>query len=152
LQDPEAIANWPLTLRRDGTRTPMPWAADAEHCGFSIAEPWLPLGPDHTAMAVDAQEADPASMLALTRMLIALRNANEAMLIGDLRIIEARGGLLVFERRCANQHLVCAFNMGGTPAEWHPAQPDRWHVVKSVNDASTGLLPAYGATIMEKIA
>ncbi len=27
LQDPEAIANWPLTLSRDGARTPMPWVA-----------------------------------------------------------------------------------------------------------------------------
>ena len=30
LQDPEAIANWPLTLSRDGARTPMPW--DANNC------------------------------------------------------------------------------------------------------------------------
>ncbi len=58
LQDPEAIANWPLTLSRDGTRTPMPWIANSEHCGFSSAEPWLPLGLDHQAMAVDVEDAD----------------------------------------------------------------------------------------------
>ena len=29
LQDPEAIANWPQTLSRDGARTPMPWRSDA---------------------------------------------------------------------------------------------------------------------------
>ncbi|MBW8755618.1 MAG: alpha-glucosidase, partial [Sphingomonadales bacterium] len=28
LQDPEAIANWPLTLSRDGARTPMPWRGE----------------------------------------------------------------------------------------------------------------------------
>ena len=28
LRDPEAIANWPLTLGRDGARTPIPWRAD----------------------------------------------------------------------------------------------------------------------------
>ena len=27
LRDPEAIANWPQTLSRDGARTPMPWSA-----------------------------------------------------------------------------------------------------------------------------
>ena len=32
LRDPEAIANWPLTLSRDGARTPMPWMADAAPC------------------------------------------------------------------------------------------------------------------------
>jgi alpha-glucosidase len=152
LQDPEAIANWPLTLSRDGTRTPMPWSADAEHCGFSIAEPWLPLGPDHKAMAVDAEEANPASMLALTRKLVSFRNANEAMQVGDLRIVEAQGDLLVFERRSANQHLICAFNMGGTSLGWKPTQPDRWRVVKSVNEVSGNSLAAYAAIVMEKIA
>jgi alpha-glucosidase len=152
LQDPEAIANWPLTLSRDGTRTPMPWVASAEHCGFSAAEPWLPLGPDHKTMAVDLAEADPASMLAMTRELVAFRNANEAMLVGDLSIIEAQGNLLVFERRSGSQHLICAFNMGSADLDWSPAQPDRWRVVKSVNEAASASLPAYAAKIMEKIA
>ncbi len=152
LQDPEAIANWPLTLSRDGTRTPMPWTADAGHCGFSSVEPWLPLGPDHRAMSVDVEEADAYSMLALTRKLIAFRNANEAMLVGDLGIIEAHGSLLIFERRSANQHLICAFNMGGSAIDWQPAQPDRWRLVNSVNNAATGSLPAYAAVVMEKIA
>lgn len=152
LQDPEAIANWPLTLSRDGTRSPMPWTANIEHCGFSAVEPWLPLGPDYNAMAVDVEEADDNSMLALTRKLVAFRNANEAMLVGDLSIIEAQGDLLVFERRSTNQHIVCAFNMGGAAIDWQPAQPDRWRVVKSVNDATPDSLPAYAAKIMEKIA
>lgn len=152
LQDPEAIANWPLTLSRDGTRTPMPWTADSRHCGFSNAEPWLPLGPDHKAMAVDIEDADPNSMLALTRELVAFRNANEAMLIGDLYIIEAQGDLVVLERRSVGQHLICAFNMGGTDLDWSPAQPDRWRLVKSVNGANAVSLPAYAAKIIEKIA
>ncbi|WP_444965561.1 alpha-amylase family glycosyl hydrolase, partial [Salmonella enterica] len=61
LQDPEAIANWPLTLSRDGARTPLPWAADAAQAGFSTAEPWLPVGDENIARAVDAQEGDAAS-------------------------------------------------------------------------------------------
>lgn len=152
LQDPEAIANWPLTLSRDGTRTPMPWASEEVNCGFSIAEPWLPLGDDHKAMSVDVEEADASSMLALTRKLIAFRNANDAMLVGDLQVIEAKSDLLVFERRSENQHLVCAFNMGAAPIDWQPAQPDRWRMTKSVNEARPGFLPAYAAMVLEKIA
>lgn len=152
LQDPEAIANWPLTLSRDGTRTPMPWSAEALNGGFSVAEPWLPLGPDHRAMSVDKQELDSNSMLALTRNLIALRNANEAMLIGDLHIREAQSDLLVFERRSANQHLVCTFNMGSEAINWQPAQPDRWRVIKSVNTTDAWSLSAYGALVAERIA
>jgi alpha-glucosidase len=152
LQDPEAIANWPLTLSRDGTRTPMPWVAADEQCGFSKGEPWLPLGADHRDLAVDRAEADPDSMLNLTRKLVAFRNANEAMLVGSLNIIEAQSNLLIFERISDNQHLICAFNMGDDSVVWQPAQPDRWRMVKSVNDARLGSLPAYGAHILEKIA
>jgi alpha-glucosidase len=152
LQDPEAIANWPLTLSRDGTRTPMPWRAEAQNCGFSSAEPWLPLGADHRALAVDVEEADPQSMLSLTRRLIATRNANAALQIGDLRIIEARADLLVFERRSPHQHLICAFNMSSNTIGWQPPQPDRWRTLTSVNDATAQQLPAFAAHIMEKIA
>ena len=47
LQDPEAIANWPLTLSRDGARTPMVWT-DAPGHGFTApgVRPWLPFGAD----------------------------------------------------------------------------------------------------------
>ena len=34
LQDPEAIANWPHTLSRDGARTPMPWSAERPTSAF----------------------------------------------------------------------------------------------------------------------
>ena len=78
LRDPEAIANWPLTLSRDGARTPLPWKAQDEHGGFSASEPWLPLGEDNLARAVDRQDPDPASLLNLTRELIALRNRHPA--------------------------------------------------------------------------
>lgn len=152
LQDPEAIANWPLTLSRDGTRTPMPWTADAPQCGFSSVEPWLPLGADHRAMAVDLEEADPKSMLALTKGLLATRNENDALQIGDLEIVEAHGNLLVFERRSAQQHLICAFNMGRDDIAWQPTQPDRWRMIAAVNETTSSGLPAYGAQIMEKIA
>jgi alpha-glucosidase len=110
------------------------------------------LGADHRDLAVDRAEADPDSMLNLTRKLVAFRNANEAMLVGSLNIIEAQSNLLIFERISDNQHLICAFNMGNDTIAWQPAQPDRWRVVKSVNDARPGSLPPYGAQILEKIA
>ena len=34
LLDPEAIANWPMTLSRDGARTPLPWIGSAPDQGF----------------------------------------------------------------------------------------------------------------------
>ena len=62
LQDPEAIANWPLTLSRDGARTPMPWESGGEG-GFGSSTPWLPLGEENLARSVAHQEGDPSSLL-----------------------------------------------------------------------------------------
>jgi alpha-glucosidase len=152
LQDPEAIANWPLTLSRDGTRTPMPWTKSALNCGFSSVEPWLPLGEDHKDLAVDQQEQDDTSLLALTRHLIAVRSSNTALLTGDLRIIEASGNLLVFERACEEQNILCAFNMGADPIDWSPSQPSRWQVIETVNNGDLAKLPPFAAFIAERIA
>lgn len=151
LHDPEAIANWPLTLSRDGTRTPMPWMADVPAHGFSTAMPWLPFGPDHGALAVDRQEADPRSILQLTRRLIALRRANDALMQGDVTIIEASQSLLVFTREHGGQSLLCVINLGGDPVDWHPNQPDRWRVIEAVGGAGTWNLPGYSGLVAERI-
>ncbi len=152
LQDPEAIANWPLTQSRDGARTPFPWIKDAPFGGFSTNATWLPLGPDHTERAVDVHEADPSSLLNMTRQLIAFRNANEALLIGQLNVNVAKEKLLVFERSCAGQHFVCVYNFSAEPVEWGPAQPDRWRVLETVNGAAAWTLPPFAGLIAERIA
>ena len=152
LQDPEAIANWPLTLSRDGARTPMPWVADAPNAGFGSGTPWLPVGPDHIALAVDRQEADPDALLGLTRRLVALRRANPALAIGDLKLVEVGTHILAFERHSGDQTLLCVFNMGPDPIEWQPEDPDSWRTITVVNDVNTWHFNGYGAIVAERIA
>lgn len=147
LQDPEAIANWPLTLSRDGARTPMPWQGDAPAAGFSRGEPWLPLGVDHAALAVDRQTADPDSLLAWTRRLIALRHAHPALTAGSMRVLVAEGDLLVFARSGEGETLRCAFNLGMTPLPT-PAALAGGRVVEAVNGADMAGLPPYAALIV----
>jgi len=126
LQDPEAIANWPLTLSRDGARTPMPWRSDEPQLGFTTGKPWLPVGPEHRALAVDRQTDDPDSLLSFTRRALALRNGSEALLAGDLRFVDAAPGLIAFERHAVGERLLCAFNLSETVQHWSPPEPDRW--------------------------
>src|SRR3546814_18998804 len=76
LRDPEAIDTWPLTLSRDGARTPMPWRVDAPQLGFSAGVAWLPLGGDHDMLAVDRQEADPGMRIGLKRAVLQMGQAN----------------------------------------------------------------------------
>ncbi|MBX3594583.1 alpha-glucosidase [Sphingomonas sp.] len=152
LQDPEAIANWPLTLSRDGVRTPMPWQADAPALGFSTGDPWLPLGADHAALAIDRQAGDPGSLLNLTRDLVALRAANPALRAGAMHVEHATDALLVFTRSGDGQSLLCAFNLGAGPLDWRPAQPDRYRVLRAVGGADQDGLPAYSGLLLAQIA
>ena len=147
LQDPEAIANWPLTLSRDGARTPMPWRSDAAQLGFTTGRPWLPLGPDHGALAVDRQSADAESLLNLTRRLIAFRHAHPALMEGDIAILHADAQLLVFRREVEGQALLCAFNMGDTPAAL-PIALQKGSVLQAVNGATVEQLPPFGGIVL----
>jgi alpha-glucosidase len=144
LRDPEAIANWPLTLSRDGARTPMVWDSDGAHGGFSSAEPWLPVGADHLALAVSRQCGDPESMLEITRRYLALRRAQPALRTGGLHILAATSDLLAFERRRAasGQRLLCVFNMGATPLAWTPPEGD-WSILESAGDVALDALPPF---------
>ncbi|WP_247889787.1 alpha-amylase family glycosyl hydrolase [Azospirillum brasilense] len=87
-----------LGLGRDPVRTPIPWDGGPGG-GFTTGEPWLPLGPDHDRVNVAAQAADPSSMLALHRALLALRRAEPALSVGRYDPVSAEDDVLVYERR-----------------------------------------------------
>ncbi|MEN3973005.1 alpha-amylase family glycosyl hydrolase [Sphingomicrobium sp. XHP0235] len=109
LQDPEAIANWPLTLGRDGARTPMVWDASA-NAGFG-SEGWLPVADAHRPLHAAGQREDPSSILNWTKSVIALRKAHEALRTGSIRLLKEDGALLAFERETDSQRLHCLFNL-----------------------------------------
>ncbi|MBN2973378.1 alpha glucosidase [Roseomonas aeriglobus] len=152
LQDPEAIANWPLTLSRDGARTPMPWAGDAAGLGFSSADPWLPTGPDHGPLAVDRQEADAGSLLHLTRRLLRMRHTSAALMRGDMIVLTATDDVLVFERRSEGERLRCAFNFGTAPVDLTPDQADGWQIIEQVGVADKWILTGPAGLIAREIA
>jgi alpha-glucosidase len=148
LVDPEAIANWPKTLGRDGARTPMPWTADAPHAGFSTVEPWLPIDARHLPLAVDRQQSDPAALLPLTQRLIALRKRHPALARGAIRLIPAPDPLLVFERSLDGVSLLCVFNLGHAPMAW--TAPPGWRVLEAVNAPGETVLPPLAGQVLSR--
>lgn len=144
LQDPEAIANWPQTLSRDGVRTPMPWSRSAAGHGFTDGTPWLPFGTDHADLSVDAQSADPQSLLHHTRAVIGLRNAHPALRWGSLEIVEAGEQLLVFERT-RGERLRCTFNLSAEAVAFAPAGL----TIFSTGEQAGGELGPFAALIEE---
>jgi alpha-glucosidase len=129
LRDPEAIANWPQTLGRDGARTPMPWRAEALHGGFSEAEPWLPLDPQHLALAVDRQTGVAGSVLEATRQLLGVRRRHPALVRGDIEFQAAPEPVLAFSRRAPGEALFCAFNLGAEPRRVAPPDGRQWRAL-----------------------
>lgn len=144
LKDPEAIANWPLTLSRDGVRTPMPWDHVAPHGGFTQGQPWLPLSPENIARAVDVQAADPRSLLHHARAMIALRRVHPALRLGAIEHVIARGTLLTFVRRHEDEAIHCAFNLGSDLL--HHNAPTGVPVL-AVNGADAASLPGWGVLL-----
>jgi alpha-glucosidase len=147
LQDPEAIANWPLTLSRDGARTPMPWVAAAPYLGFSNAKPWLPVGETHRALAVDAQEQASASLLHWTRRVLALRNGSPALRIGSIAFLNAPEPLLAFTRTAGEERLLCVFNLGEAARAWRPTDAADCTPLLSAGDVAAWHFPAASALV-----
>lgn len=116
LQDPEAISNWPRTLGRDGSRTPMPWIHNAPHAGFTTAKPWLPVGQGHAERAADRQNDDPKSVLAFTRALLAERVQNSVLREGELTFLPSAPPILAIKRTLGPRQLICLANFATHPA------------------------------------
>ena len=73
LTDPPGIRFWPEYKGRDGERTPMPWDEGEAPNGFTTGKPWLPVKPEHSALNVASQNADPDSVLNFYRLALAFR-------------------------------------------------------------------------------
>jgi alpha-glucosidase len=141
LVDPEAIANWPLTLGRDGARTPIPWESAALHAGFSTAEPWLPVDARHYPLAVDRQADDPLSMLNTARSLLETRHRTPALLSGDQRFIDsALADVLMIERGEGAERVLCVYVLGGT-ARAVPLPAGSWSSIMGADIDPSGQLP-----------
>ncbi len=152
LQDPEAIANWPLTLSRDGARTPQPWTAQSESGGFTQGKPWLPLGEANMAKAADRQEGDPASLLNLTRQLLALRREHLALREGSFEVLHADECSLAVRRQSGSQSVVGLFNFTDQDSAWPDIDEVSGRTLAAVNGAEHGKLPPFGALLIEEKA
>ena len=122
LRDPYGISFFPAFKGRDGCRTPIPWGGGPA-AGFTSGKPWLPVPVDHLAHSVERQAGDPRSVLARTRTFLHWRREQPALLTGDIQFLEAETPLLAMTRETDDQRLVCLFNLGSSPVEYHATAP-----------------------------
>ena len=145
LQDPEAIANWPQTLSRDGARTPMPWDSTARALGFSAADPWLSAGENHRALANDLQQGNQGSLLNFTRQCLALRKSHPALRTGSINILQATDAAIVLDRESNDQKLRCSFNLSASPIAFRPSGK----ALLAAGEVGSDTLAPYAAIIEE---
>jgi alpha-glucosidase len=105
-----------LGFGRDPARTPMQWSA-AANAGFTTGSPWLPIAEDFRMRNVEAESADPKSILTLYRRLIHLRREQPALSIGAYAAIPAPGDLLAYRRNFERgRRYLIVLNFGSEPA------------------------------------
>jgi alpha-glucosidase len=109
IRDPVELRQPGMGQGRDPERTPMQWDNSLPNAGFSSGRPWLPVG---ATTSVRDQDSDASSTLSLYRRLLALRRSNRALVEGTIENVVAHGDVLTYERRCRDQRLFIALNMG----------------------------------------
>jgi alpha-glucosidase len=142
LQDPLARTLHPK-LSRDPERAPMQWSADPG-AGFSSGEPWLPIAADAKQRNVAAQRADRASLLWLYKDLLALRRATPALERGAYRALDAKPGVLAYERHQGASRALVALNFAGDVCS--PGLPSA-RVVGGLRTRAGAKLPANAAEL-----
>lgn len=150
LQDPEAIANWPLTLSRDGARTPFVWDDDPLG-GFTTGTPWLPLSAANRTRAVNSQTGNAQSMLEFTRRIMAIRRASAELRLGQFELVEALHGMLVFRRDLPGSFVLCGFNFGQDDAPM-PAEAAGLAMLAAINGGTGRVLPGLSAWLGRKVS
>ncbi|PZF82119.1 neutral/alkaline non-lysosomal ceramidase N-terminal domain-containing protein [Jiangella anatolica] len=123
-------------VSRDPSRTPMPWT-DGVNGGFSSAAPdhlWLPVWSAVASSNVEAQLADPASMLRLYRALTRLRHASPALRRGSIAFADAPAGVLAYTRAAATDRKLVLLNLTDRPIGV-PMSVDGRVLLSTVSDA-----------------
>jgi alpha-glucosidase len=128
---------------RDGCRVPLPWSGGEAPFGFSppdAAEPWLPQPAGWKDYTVEAESADPGSMLELYRAALRLRRSEPGLRSErePLRWLAAGPGVLAFRR---GDDVACVVNLSGAPA----ALPEHDRVLLASTPLQDGLLPVDAA-------
>ena len=98
---------------RDDGRTPMAWD-DGPNAGFTTGEPWLGLCGNYPTINAKTEMADPHSVRAYFKRLIALRKAERVIQAGDVRFLESPADkVIAYERTLDGERIVVQCNFSG---------------------------------------
>ena len=97
---------------RDSARTPMQWTG-GKNAGFSSAKPWFHINKNYTSVNVEAEEADPDSILNFYRKCVNLKKHSFTLIFGDYReYFPGSKHIYMYERSSerARYLIICSFS------------------------------------------
>jgi alpha-glucosidase len=139
IQDPMHARSGGIDPGRDGCRVPLPWAGTEAPFGFSPASStgrtWLSQPAHWAELTVEAQTADPDSMLSLYRDALRIRRSEAALQGEEFAWLPSDPDVLAFSR---GADFVCIANLSraAIPLPLHSA------LVVASADTTDGHLPA----------
>jgi len=134
-QDPMHYRSNGVDPGRDGCRVPLPWSGTTAPYGFgSGGTPWLPQPGDWGPLTVEAQEADPASMLSLYRAALRIRRSVAVLGGEDFAWVDSEPNVLAFAR---GGGFVSVTNLSGASVRL----PASTELLLSSAPLENGLLP-----------
>jgi alpha-glucosidase len=126
-QDPMWQRSGHENLGRDGCRVPLPWSGDRPPFGFMTSpdgsgdgartRTWLPQPPGWARLTVEAEAADPDSMLSLYRHVLRVRHREPAFVTDAFAWLPAPDGVLCYRR---GADVTVMVNVSGRPVQLPP--------------------------------
>jgi alpha-glucosidase len=126
-QDPMWQRSGHENLGRDGCRVPLPWSGDRPPFGFMTSpdgssgdagvRTWLPQPPGWAGLTVEAEAADPDSMLSLYRHVLRVRHREPAFVTDAFAWLPAPDDVLCYRR---GADVTVMINVSGRPVELPP--------------------------------
>ena len=136
-----------LAGSRDHARTPVQWT-DEKYAGFSSAEPWLSAGEDCKSCNAEAQICDENSVLNYHRSLIELRKNHDALIYGDIKIVDKKEkNLFSYWRANGQEAFFIECNLSSEFKSRKHRVPNAALVMSNYPDAPKNKLRPYEALI-----
>ena len=87
---------------------------DSANAGFTTGKPWIGVGSNYSWLNAKAEAADPNSVFAFYKKLVALRKGTEIIQAGDVRFLESPAEkVIAYERTLGDERIVVQCNFSG---------------------------------------
>ena len=121
---------------RDNARTPLQWDAST-NAGFTTGTPWLPVHADYAEVNVEAESADPDSVLNWYRRLAELRLSRDELLAGSYEELMADSEQVYAYRRAGETSTaVMLANLSGEVAAYDASLVDGLELLAGTHGAT----------------